>query len=200
MAVRPRDSQKGKFWNWKESHIIGSPTTPYLIASGDIERIFTEACVRYNIKTPKFHQRKLNATRFSYKGNNFTYYPASISAENLAIAISWHRLYLCHPTEAWHGAQFCAYFAQTFSEWTGIPVTDIHESMKRARLKVFGTTTVKTSAQMLKRYNLVQQRVAEIEQSIRLAREEFEDFLRPVLDEHKKISSEMDELKLKLGL
>ena len=173
---------------------------PYHISYGDVERVFTEACVRYNIKTPKFHQRKLNSSRFSYTGNNFTYYPTSTCAENLAIAISWHRLYLCNSNEAWHGAQFCAYFAQTFSELTGLPVTDIHESMKRAKLKVLGTTPAKTSARMLKKYNLAQQRVAEIEQSIRLAREEFEDFLRPVLDEHKKISSEMDELKLKLGL
>lgn len=202
MALRPRDSQKSKFWRWLNGGMLRDfPNIRSMsVHEHDIVHTFEAECRRIGIPPPDFRVRKNSKTKFSYRLNELTYYPTSMTVTYLSVALSWHRMYQSGCTEPYHGPQFCLWFAETVHHITKIPLDDIKESMKRANLKFAGATPKKVSARMMKRYQLAEQRVSQIETSIRLAREEFEEFLKPVIEEHKKISTEMVELKQKLGL
>lgn len=95
--------------------------------------------------------------------------------------------------EGWHGPTFCKAFAEVYGELTGTDVQHLIDRMRNDKLKVRGYTIVnkRLTAKMLKSEN----RVQELEAAIQRGREEFEEFLQPILKELEKEKNSLNDLK-----
>lgn len=200
---RPRDSQKTKFYTWKSSSTLGAlrpPTgiTP-VIEWSNMESTINGYVSSYGYKNPSYKWKKLNYNLgFEWGTILLDARQVQFRPEIVAQAVAYYVCWMKHTSgdinEAWHGPTFCRIFAEVYASMTGLQVQDIIKSMRAAKLKVAGSGAP-AGPRVTKRYEKACAEVENLERSIRNARKEFEEFLKPVLaklDSAKKQKSELE--------
>ncbi len=176
-----RDTQRLKFYNWSRYR---NQQLKYPIDS--VEEVITNFVSGRGVKVPKFR----------YSGKKYRYSPSkseitlplnramTLNLTDICRLIGWH--FVCETSpkgEGWHGPYFCLMFAIAEAEITGCDVQDIISSMHTDKLKVSGQVSNAPSALSLKKYAKAYNRVEELEAAISRGREEFEQFLQPIIKE-----------------
>jgi hypothetical protein len=120
-----------------------------------------------------------------------------MSSHNVCCLAAWYLKHVMTPSEAWHGETFCKIFAEASAKLTNTPSQDLVKSMRAAKLKVAGGASP-VGARILKRHEKAKNRVEELEAAIKRGREEFEQFLQPILKELEDSRLELDALEMKM--
>lgn len=200
---RPRDSQKTKFYTWKSSSTLGALRPPAgiipLIDWANMESTIISYVSSYGYRAPSFKWKKFNYTiGFEWGTILLDARQVQFRPEIVAQAVAYYVCWMKHTSgdinEAWHGPTFCRVFAEVYASQTGLQVQDIIKSMRAAKLKVAGSGAP-AGPRVTKRYEKACTEVENLERSIKNARKEFEEFLKPVLaklDVAKKQKSELE--------
>ena len=181
-----RDSQRSKFYNWRRT--LPSVDIPFQ----DVEGIIDSIVLSYGITRPKIVHKNSNSIYKPTVGIIIDFRLESMSSHTLCCLVAWYLKHKIAPHEAWHGETFCKIFAEASAKLTNTPVQDLIKSMRAAKLKLSGGASP-VGARTLKRYEKAKNRVNELEDAIKRGRQEFEQFLQPIL---KELESSRLELKI----
>jgi len=186
-----RDSQRSKFYNWRRS--ISSVD----IRHNDIALCIESIILSYGQKVPPFVYKNAHSIYNPRIGIIIDSRLASMSSHNVCCLAAWYLKHVMAPSEAWHGETFCKIFAEASAKLTNTPSQDLVKSMRAAKLKVAGGASP-VGARTLKRHEKAKNRVEELEAAIKRGREEFEQFLQPILKELEDSRLELDALEMKM--
>lgn len=186
-----RDSQRSKFYNW------GRTLPSVDIRHNDIALCIESIILSYGQKVPPFVYKKAHSIYNPRIGIIIDFRLVSMSSHNVCCLAAWYLKHVMAPSEAWHGETFCKIFAEASAKLTGTPVQDIVKSMRAAKLKVAGGASP-VGVRILKRYEKAKNRVEELEAAIKRGREEFEQFLQPILKELESSRLELKTLEEKM--
>lgn len=186
-----RDFQRTKFYNWCR-------TIPSVnIAFNDIEDVIKSIISDYGFNPPKFVDKCARSIYNPRVGIVIDFRLENMSSHDACCLAAWYLKHKMAPNEAWHGETFCKIFAEASAKLTGTPVQDIVKSMRAAKLKVAGGASP-VGVRTLKRYETSKNRVKELEDAIKRGRQEFEQFLQPILKELEKSRLELKTLEEKM--
>lgn len=171
-----RDSQRSKFYNWRRT--LPSVDIPF----DDVEDIIKQIVLSYGYNPPPFIYKKANSIYKTHRGIILDLRYEEMTSHSVCCLAAWYLTYMMAPREPWHGETFCKIFAEASAKLTGTPVQDIVKSMRAAKLKVAGGASP-IGVRTLKRYEASKNRVKELEDAIKRGRQEFEQFLQPILKE-----------------
>lgn len=201
---RPRDSQKSKFYLWKDGELRNLTKVHVTVSSGDLEDVINKHVQAYGLKIPGYAYRRMNHM-VSFNSGTLTFHSTRTGfspdtvAQAIAWTVYWRKYNVTTLNEAWHGPTFCRVFAEAYSSLTGIPVQDVIKSMKAAKLRVASAAGgAPAGPRVVKQYEKARDEVETLEQSIRNARKEFEVFLKPVLAKLDTAKKKKSELELKI--
>ncbi|RUP38888.1 MAG: hypothetical protein EKK63_10970 [Acinetobacter sp.] len=186
-----RDFQRTKFYNWCRT----IPSAD--IAYNDIEDVIKSIISDYGFNHPKFVDKCARSIYNPRVGIIIDFRLESMSSHDACCLAAWYLKHKMAPNEAWHGETFCKIFAEASAKLTSTPVQDIVKSMRAAKLKVAGEARP-VGARILKRYETSKNRVKELEDAINRGRQEFEQFLQPILKELEKSRLELNILEEKV--
>lgn len=186
-----RDSQRSKFYNWRR-------TIPSVdVAFNDIEDVIKSIISDYGFNPPKFVDKCARSIYNPRVGIIIDFRLESMSSHDVCCLAAWYLKHVMAPSEAWHGETFCKIFAEASAKLTNTPSQDLVKSMRAAKLKVAGGASP-VGARTLKRHEKAKNRVEELEAAIKRGREEFEQFLQPILKELEDSRLELDALEMKM--
>lgn len=186
MATR-RDSQRSKFYNWlrKNTNVFQKGSVDFSNTTFIINNLST----RFGLGPPDYRYRK---SRYMISGYTISLPYQDLTWHDISTIMGWwvytHRKSTLN--EGWHGAVFCRVWAEVYSFLSGASVDSIIDSMVAAGLKVDGVSTP-MGARAKKKYEKLKNRVQELDSAIIRGRQEFEEFLQPILAELKKASDEL---------
>jgi hypothetical protein len=202
---RPRDSQKSKFYLWKDGELRTlEPPKITLINSSNAEDCINGFVKSYGFKEPSYQWRK-SVSPVGFNGGTITLdsrwvqiHPSKIALV-VAWTVYWRKYMSTSLNESWHGPTFCRVFAETYSSLTGVPVQDVIKSMKAAKLRVAGASGgAPAGPRVVKQYEKARDEYETLERSVRNARKDFEEFLKPVLAKLEAAKKKKAELELKI--
>lgn len=186
-----RDSQRSKFYNWRRS----IPSVD--IRHNDIALCIESIILSYGQKVPPFVYKNAHSIYNPRIGIIIDSRLVSMSSHNVCCLVAWYLKHVMAPSEAWHGETFCKIFAEASAKLTNTPSQDLVKSMRAAKLKVAGGASP-VGARTLKRHEKAKKRVEELEAAIKRGREEFEQFLQPIIKELENSRLELHALEMKM--
>jgi hypothetical protein len=201
--VTQRDTQRAKFYTWMhrfENLITPAPTLEAYLIEAEI----IEAVKSYGHPEPRvvFHKKGVKS-RFGLASRSEVYFKRyeAATAVDISTLVGW-LIYENRKTnlqEGWHGPTFCRVWAETYAHMTSTPVKDIVDSMRAAGLKVRAANgAAPASPGIIKKFEKSKNRVIELEAAIKRGRQEFEEFLQPILNELAKAKVEVKTLETKI--
>ena len=156
----------------------------------------------YGYRVPGYRWKKLRYTVGFEWGtllldSHTVQFKPTIVAQAVAWYVSWMKYQAGDIQEGWHGPTFCRIFAEVYASLTGLQVQDIIKSMRAAKLKVAGSGAP-AGPRVTKQYEKASKDVETLERSIKNARKEFEEFLKPVVAKLEAAKKKKIELESKI--
>lgn len=203
--VTQRDTQCAKFYAWM--HRFENTMVQESIQSHLIEITILEFAKQLRIPAPqfcfKFKFKSKWTTGATATGESLVYLKLNYDIEYVNMStIMGSLVYKHHQNqlqEGWHGPTFCRVWANIFAQLSNINVEDIVTSMRAAGLKVINSyDTSPTVRGIVKKLEQSKNRVIELETAIQRGRQEFEEFLQPILNELATSKAEVVRLEQKI--
>lgn len=192
--MKGRDSQKSKFYAWSNKR-----NRFRTVSVNAAKLIIMDVVELRNLPLPSF---KFHGITSSFRAPDSTIVlpengNSSMDINTIFVLASWY-INSLNPsvTDGWHGASFCKIYAEVEAYLTKVPVQEIIDSMLEAKLKVRGNV----GKRVLKKQQQLKNRVDELDAAIQRGREEFEEFLQPILSELESAKLELQTFESKNGV